>query len=126
MAPSRNVGDLPRSCRAAAGAEWPHGWRVDASMCRMAVIGSLMVGWLLLFSIKRSGTPMCIGRPRGLSMAISEIRRYAHLSAADIEAFGSELDAIRRDIEDSRGGGTPGTSIAPSPCNGPSMRRPGW
>ncbi len=36
-------------------------------------------------------------------MAITEIRRYAHLSTADIEAFGSELDSIRRDIESSRG-----------------------
>jgi NADPH-dependent stearoyl-CoA 9-desaturase len=36
-------------------------------------------------------------------MAITDIAAYAHLSDADIEALGYELDAIRRDIEDSRG-----------------------
>ncbi len=36
-------------------------------------------------------------------MAITEIAEYAHLSAADLEALGCELDAIRRDVEDSRG-----------------------
>ena len=36
-------------------------------------------------------------------MAITDIAAYAHLSEADIEALGYELDAIRRDIEDSRG-----------------------
>src|SRR6476660_1461839 len=41
-------------------------------------------------------------RPR-TSMAITDIAAYAHLSEADIEALGYELDAIRRDIEDSRG-----------------------
>ncbi len=36
-------------------------------------------------------------------MAIADVARYAHLSQSDITALGSELDAIRRDIEDSRG-----------------------
>ncbi|HEX3288114.1 MAG TPA: acyl-CoA desaturase [Mycobacterium sp.] len=36
-------------------------------------------------------------------MAITDIAAYAHLNEADIEALGFELDAIRRDIEDSRG-----------------------
>lgn len=36
-------------------------------------------------------------------MAISDIQEYAHLTEADIEALGEELDAIRRDVEDSRG-----------------------
>jgi linoleoyl-CoA desaturase len=36
-------------------------------------------------------------------MAIADIKEYAHLTEADIEALGRELDAIRRDVEDSRG-----------------------
>ena len=36
-------------------------------------------------------------------MAITDIARYTHLSATDIGTLGDELDAIRRDIEDSRG-----------------------
>ncbi len=36
-------------------------------------------------------------------MAITEVGAYAHLSPADVEALGCELDAIRRDIEDRRG-----------------------
>jgi NADPH-dependent stearoyl-CoA 9-desaturase len=36
-------------------------------------------------------------------MAIADIAEYAHLSDADIEALGVELEAIRRDIEASRG-----------------------
>jgi fatty acid desaturase len=36
-------------------------------------------------------------------MAISDVAEYAHLSEADLEALGCELEAIRRDIEDSRG-----------------------
>ena len=36
-------------------------------------------------------------------MAITDIAAYAHLSQADIEALGNELDAIRRDIEESLG-----------------------
>ncbi|MEN3316861.1 MAG: NADPH-dependent stearoyl-CoA 9-desaturase [Mycobacterium sp.] len=36
-------------------------------------------------------------------MAITDIAAYAHLNEADIEALGFELDAIRHDIEDSRG-----------------------
>ncbi|MGV0872085.1 fatty acid desaturase family protein [Mycolicibacterium sp. XJ879] len=34
-------------------------------------------------------------------MAITDIAAYAHLSRTDIEALGAELDAIRRDIEES-------------------------
>ena len=36
-------------------------------------------------------------------MAITDIDRYAHLTEADVEALGREFDAIRRDIEESRG-----------------------
>ena len=36
-------------------------------------------------------------------MAITDIAAYTHLSEADIEALGYELDAIRRDIEESLG-----------------------
>jgi NADPH-dependent stearoyl-CoA 9-desaturase len=36
-------------------------------------------------------------------MAISDIAAYTHLSAADMESLGAELDAIRRDIEESLG-----------------------
>ena len=36
-------------------------------------------------------------------MAITDIDQYAHLTDADVEALGAELDAIRRDIEESRG-----------------------
>ncbi|QSE77773.1 fatty acid desaturase family protein [Rhodococcus koreensis] len=36
-------------------------------------------------------------------MAISDIKEYAHLTDADVEAIGRDLDAIRRDIEKSRG-----------------------
>jgi len=36
-------------------------------------------------------------------LAIADIAAYAHLSEADIEALGDELDSIRRDIEDSLG-----------------------
>jgi NADPH-dependent stearoyl-CoA 9-desaturase len=36
-------------------------------------------------------------------LAIADIAAYAHLSKADIEALGGELDTIRRDIEESLG-----------------------
>ncbi len=36
-------------------------------------------------------------------MAISDIKEFAHLTEADVEALGHEFDAIRRDIEESRG-----------------------
>ncbi|WP_406232538.1 fatty acid desaturase family protein [Nocardia sp. NBC_01009] len=36
-------------------------------------------------------------------MAISDVKEYAHLTEADVEALGAEFDAIRRDIEASRG-----------------------
>ncbi|MET4430783.1 acyl-CoA desaturase [Mycolicibacterium sp. 624] len=36
-------------------------------------------------------------------MAIADIAEYAHLSAADIEGLGRDLDGIRRDIEESLG-----------------------
>ncbi|MBB3036242.1 fatty acid desaturase family protein [Hoyosella altamirensis] len=36
-------------------------------------------------------------------MAIKDIAEYSHLSEADIESLGRELDTIRRDIEDSLG-----------------------
>ena len=36
-------------------------------------------------------------------MAIADINRCVHLTAADIEELGGELDAIRTDIEEPRG-----------------------
>src|SRR5919197_5971536 len=36
-------------------------------------------------------------------MAISDVPAFAHLTDADIENLGNELDAIRQDIEDSLG-----------------------
>ena len=36
-------------------------------------------------------------------MAIADVAEYAHLIDGDLEALGCELEAIRRDIEDSRG-----------------------
>ncbi|MDH6677690.1 fatty acid desaturase [Rhodococcus sp. LBL1] len=36
-------------------------------------------------------------------MAITDIKEFAHLTDIDIEALGRELDAIRRDVEESRG-----------------------
>ena len=38
-------------------------------------------------------------------MAISDVATFAHLSDADVEALGREFDAIRQEIEESRGGG---------------------
>ncbi len=32
-------------------------------------------------------------------MAISDVKEYAHLTEADVEALGAEFDAIRREIE---------------------------
>jgi len=36
-------------------------------------------------------------------VAITDIKRYAHLTSEDVEALARELDAIRTDIEESRG-----------------------
>ena len=36
-------------------------------------------------------------------MAITDIKQYAHLTAEDVEELARELDAIRTDIEESRG-----------------------
>jgi fatty acid desaturase len=36
-------------------------------------------------------------------MAITDIKQYAHLTAEDVETLAGELDAIRADIEESRG-----------------------
>ena len=36
-------------------------------------------------------------------MAITDIKQYAHLTPEDVEALARELDAIRADIEESRG-----------------------
>ncbi|HEX8781288.1 MAG TPA: acyl-CoA desaturase [Nocardioides sp.] len=35
-------------------------------------------------------------------MAIADVKEYTHLSEADVEQLGRELDAIRRDVEESR------------------------
>ena len=36
-------------------------------------------------------------------MAISDVKEFAHLSAGDVAAIGRELDAVRREVEASRG-----------------------
>jgi linoleoyl-CoA desaturase len=36
-------------------------------------------------------------------VAVTDLKAFAHLTDADIEAIGRELDALRRDIEESRG-----------------------
>ncbi|RZT84542.1 linoleoyl-CoA desaturase [Pseudonocardia sediminis] len=36
-------------------------------------------------------------------MAIADVKEFAHLTEADVEALGREFDAIRRDVEESRG-----------------------
>jgi NADPH-dependent stearoyl-CoA 9-desaturase len=36
-------------------------------------------------------------------MAISDVKAYAHLSAAEVESLGQELDVLRREVEESRG-----------------------
>lgn len=36
-------------------------------------------------------------------MAITDIEAFAHLTEADIEALGAELDTIRTDVEESLG-----------------------
>jgi fatty acid desaturase len=36
-------------------------------------------------------------------MAITDVAQYAHLSKTDLQELGAELDAIRREVEDSRG-----------------------
>src|ERR1035441_3055724 len=42
-------------------------------------------------------------RSKEAHMAISDVATFAHLSETDVEALGREFDAIRRDIEESRG-----------------------
>ena len=36
-------------------------------------------------------------------MAVTDIKQFAHLTEADVQAIGRELDQLRRDIEESRG-----------------------
>ncbi|WP_304627182.1 hypothetical protein [Pseudonocardia sp. EV170527-09] len=36
-------------------------------------------------------------------MAIADVKEFAHLTDADVEAIGRELDAIRADVEERRG-----------------------
>ncbi|GAA4988658.1 hypothetical protein WHI96_21055 [Pseudonocardia tropica] len=36
-------------------------------------------------------------------MAIADVEEFAHLTDADVEAIGRELDAIRADVEERRG-----------------------
>src|SRR6185437_5310761 len=40
---------------------------------------------------------------KGRIMAITDVEEFAHLTDADIESLGVELDAIRQDFEDARG-----------------------
>src|SRR5258705_12777384 len=40
---------------------------------------------------------------KGRIMAITDVEEFAHLTEADIESLGVELDAIRQDFEDARG-----------------------
>ena len=48
-------------------------------------------------------TPSALDLSRNIDIAITDIARYTHLSPADIERLGSELDEIRSDIEQSLG-----------------------
>ena len=57
-------------------------------------------------------------------MAITDVPAFAHLTDADIENLAVELDAIRRDIEDSAVSATRAISAARSPRSGP-LRWPG-
>ena len=36
-------------------------------------------------------------------MAVTDVEVFAHLSDADVDNLAAELDAIRRDVEESRG-----------------------
>jgi NADPH-dependent stearoyl-CoA 9-desaturase len=49
--------------------------------------------------------PRNVQRPpcRGFAIAITDVARYAHLSPREIDALGAELDAIRIEVENSRG-----------------------
>lgn len=53
-------------------------------------------------------------------MAITDVPEFAHLTDADIESLGVELDTIRQDIEDSSVSATRAISAAPSRRNGHS------
>src|SRR4051812_12674860 len=56
------------------------------------------------FGFAQEPTPLAPdGRTTGQKMAIADIAAYTHLSEADVEALGRELDAIRDDIEESLG-----------------------
>jgi len=57
-------------------------------------------------------------------MAIAEVAEYAHLSDADIEALAAELEAIRLDIEDSRGAKRQCLRPAHHRCSTPPCERP--
>lgn len=50
-------------------------------------------------------------------MAITDVAEYAHLSVEDLAAFAADLEAIRSDVEDSRGAKTGPISVAPSLCS---------
>jgi len=50
-----------------------------------------------------AGIPLPYADGPRILLAINDIAVYARLSQADIEAFGSELDTIRADVEDSLG-----------------------
>lgn len=52
-------------------------------------------------------------------MAITDVDVFAHLTDADIENLAAELDAIRRDVEESRGE-RDARYAAPSPHSGRS------
>jgi fatty acid desaturase len=77
------------------------------------------------------------GETRGYFVAISQVAAYAHLSEADVEGLGRELDAIRANIEDSLGSKDAAyirrtiafqrtLEIAARLMIGCSRRRPGW
>ena len=56
--------------------------------------------------IKRASPPhpaTAPSRSRRTTMAITDIKQYAHLTPEDVEELARELDAIRADIEESRG-----------------------
>ena len=52
-------------------------------------------------------------------MAITELDVFAHLTDADIENLGVELDAIRQESKTPVASAMPATSTAPLPRNAP-------
>ncbi len=59
--------------------------------------------WMNDDSVGPERKDQSIDRREMTTMALTDVDVFAHLTDADIESLGVELDAIRQDIEDSRG-----------------------